>query len=166
MTDNCDQECGWVQCGDVCLYSMTGKWCHCGEKRLDLNRGQHYCCVHHSFDNRTQCSVDRYGHGSCPKGRVMDKRDTCYNHCFNDYETSAVVGWQSLYRCGDQCLQVINMCRGHPLCPDFRDVSECDEDLKCFVVPGRRTNRRSVLVSDLTGGHYYCDYDVFHNNGR
>ena len=25
MTDNCDQECGWMQCGDVCIHAWTGK---------------------------------------------------------------------------------------------------------------------------------------------
>ena len=54
VTDNCDQECGWMQCGDVCINAMAGAWCTCGEERLRLygNSGYDYCCVDHSPDNR------------------------------------------------------------------------------------------------------------------
>ena len=35
-TDNCDQECGWMQCGDVCINVGSGNLCNCGEERLIL----------------------------------------------------------------------------------------------------------------------------------
>ena len=166
VTDICDQECGWLQCGDVCINSLHGNLCYCGEERLDLYGGSHYCCVDHSLDNRTQCSVDRYGYGSCPQGRVVSQRDTCNNHCFNDYGTSAVVGWWSLYLCGDhQCSVAPNICLGYPLCPDSRDVSECNEDLRCVLDP-RVSHTKGVLVSDLSGGHHYCHYDKYLNDGE
>ena len=94
----------------------------------------------------------------------MNKTDTCHNHCYNDYATSAVTGYQSYYRCGDQCVQARDMCRGYPLCPDSRDVRECDEDLQCVQDP-QYSHNKSVLVSDLSSGHYYCDYDRFRNDG-
>ncbi len=59
VTDNCDQECGWAQCGDVCIHATAGALCYCGEERLTLYSGNDYCCVDHSPDNRRQCSVDR-----------------------------------------------------------------------------------------------------------
>ena len=162
-TDNCDQECGWLRCGDVCINALLQMQCFCGGQWL--NFGTYYCCVDHSPDNRTQCSVDSVGHGGCPQGRVVSKNDTCNNHCFNDYETSAVVGSLSMYHCGDKCVPARNMCMGYPKCPDSRDVSECDEDLKCtFNVNYSR--RKGVLVSDLSGGHYFCDHDISHNNGE
>ena len=165
VTDNCDHECGWVKCGDVCIFAKADNRCYCGEERLRLVRGYDYCCVDHSPDNRTQCSVDRYGDGHCPLGRVVSMSKTCNNHCFNDYETSAVVGWGSQYRCGDhQCVPTWFMCRGFPLCPDSRDVSECGEDLKC-VLDSDYSYSKGVLVSDLSGGHYYCDYDNSYNDG-
>ena len=169
VTDNCDYECGWMQCGDVCINSLAGKWCNCGEERLFI-RGYYYCCVDHDYDfdydTRTQCSVDIHGFGHCPQGRVVSMEDTCNNHCYNDYKTSAVVGWGSHYRCGDhQCVKTLFMCRGYSQCPDSRYVSECDEDLKCTLSPGDSYSK-GVLVSDLSGGHYYCDYDFNHNDGK
>ena len=160
VTDNCDQECGWMQCGDVCIHALAGDLCFCGEERLKLYGGNDYCCVDHSPDNRAQCSVDSDGDGHCPQGRVVSMGLSCNNHCFNDYESSAVVGGSSRYRCGDQCMLVGLMCRGYPFCSDYGDVSACDEDLKCG------SHSKSVLVSDLSGGHYYCDYDFYHNNGQ
>ena len=165
VTDNCDYECGWMQCGDVCINARVGYWCFCGENRLRIFNGYDYCCVDRSSDNKTHCSVDSYGNGHCPQGRVVNKADTCNNHCFNDYETSAVVGWESHYRCGDnQCMWVQEICGGYPQCPDSRDVSECNEDLKCRLIPDISHNR-SVLVSELSGGHQYCDYDAYRNDG-
>ena len=155
-----------MQCGDVCINARAGVWCYCGEERLSPYDGYDYCCVDLSPDNRTQCLNDRNGHGNCPQGKVLDKYYTCNNHCFNDYKTSAVVGPESYYHCGDQtCDQARDMCRGYPLCPDSRDVSECDEDLKCSLQPGV-SHSKGVLVSDLSVGHYYCDYDIFHNDGH
>ena len=170
VTDNCDYECGWWQCGDVCVSAITGDYCYCGEKKLNIIVTDYYCCVDHSPDNRTQCSVDRDGNGNghCPQGRVVSQYDTCNNHCFNDYETSAVSGWRSRYRCGSgdiQCLLAQNMCRGYPVCPDSSDVSECDEDLKCALRPGV-SHSNGILVSELSGGHHYCDYDFTHNDGQ
>ena len=173
VTDNCDYECGWMQCGDVCIHSFRGYLCFCGEikkgrtDRMDLFRGTHYCCVDQSpAENRTQCSVDSYGHGYCPQGRIVSQDDTCNGHCFNDYETSAVIGWRPRFRCGDHhCVVAKYMCLGYPLCPDSRDVSKCDEDLKCRLGPGTNYNR-SVLVSDLSGGHYYCSYEITINDGE
>ncbi len=59
VTDICDQECGWMQCGDVCINAIAGDVCFCGKKRLILYSGRYYCCVDHSSGNKTQCSVDR-----------------------------------------------------------------------------------------------------------
>ena len=168
VTDNCDYECGWAQCGYICIHAEAGKECYCGEERIDIYNGQYYCCVDHSPDNRTQCSVLTNGYGYCPQGRVSNKgRDTCNNHCYNDYQTSAVAGRWSQYRCGTdwgRCMWVSRfMCRGYSVCLDSRDVRECDEDLKC--VQGYRPSK-GVLVSDLTGSHYYCDYEQLHNDGQ
>ena len=88
VTDNCDQECGWQQCGDICIRLIFGKLCYCGGIRLESYLIGYYCCVDHSPDNRTQCSVDTNGYGRCPHGRVVSKSDTCNNHCFNDYKKS------------------------------------------------------------------------------
>ena len=173
VTDNCDYECGWVQCGDVCISSVTGRWCYCGEQMMNSYTGLHYCCVDHSPDNRTQCSVDKYRNGHCPQGRVVSQSgQTCNNHCFNDYETSAVVSARSHYHCSDKWLPFTNpcmgakyMCRGYPLCDDSRDVSECDENLKCIQGSGF-SHGKGVLVSDLTSGHYFCDYGPTHNDGQ
>ena len=192
MTDKCDRECGWRQCGDVCVNLVGGKWCYCGEKKLYLDwTSPYYCCVDHtpnlktdvSFlqdlslfnllnllnDNRTHCNFKSNGDAYCPLGRVVHKHDTCNNHCNNDYKTSAVVGPESYYHCGDQtCDQARDMCRGYPLCPVSRDVSECDEDLKCsrFNLALGSTSNKRVLVSDLSASHHYCDYDHYHNDGR
>ena len=161
VTDNCDQECGWMQCGDVCINAGAGDLCYCGEERLRLMNGYYYCCVDHSPDNRTHCSVDRYGNGFCPQGIVVSNGDTCNNHCFNDYEMSAVVGFRSHYHCGEhQCVQAQLMCQGYPMCLNSRDVSECDGNLSCGLNP------KGVLVSDLSSGHYYCDYGNSHNDGE
>ena len=132
VTDNCDQECGWLQCGDVCINAVAGELCLCGgePERVILYEGENYCCVDNFYDNTTHChfKIDGY---YCPQGRVVSKEDTCNNHCYNDYETSAAVGSQSWYRCSDhKCVPTELMCQGYPLCPDSRDVSECDEDLK------------------------------------
>ena len=40
VTDNCDQECGWMQCGDVCINAVAGDWCNCGQERLSLSKPQ------------------------------------------------------------------------------------------------------------------------------
>ena len=40
VTDNCDHECGWMQCGDVCMKAAAGSLCYCGEKTLDIYRQQ------------------------------------------------------------------------------------------------------------------------------
>ena len=164
VTDNCDQECGWLQCGDVCIRAVIEKWCFCGEKRLELYKEPYYCCVDPSPDNRTQCWMDRYGFGHCPQGRVISMDDTCNNNCFNDYDTSAVVGPLSMYRCIYQCVVASPMCQGYNQCRDFRDISKCNEDLKCPQAPGY--SQTVVLVSDLSGGHYYCDKDISHNDGQ
>ena len=170
VTDNCDYACGWAQCGDVCINAYSGSWCYCGEEklRLQLYSGYDYCCVDHSPGNSlTQCIVSKngWGNGFCRHGRVVSMGDTCNNHFFNDYETSSVVGRWSHYRCGDhQCVLAKFMCRGYPQCPDSRDVSECNEDLKCRLIPDISHNR-SVLVSELSGGHQYCDYDAYRNDG-
>ena len=172
VTDNCDYECGWAQCGDVCINAKAGARCYCGEERLDIYSGLHYCCVDqdHSPDNRTHLSLElscwnlREGH--CPQGRVVSMLDTCNNRCFNDYETSAAVGWRSYYRCGDhQCAPAQYMCGGYPLCPDSRDISKCNVDLKCVLGPIFSHNR-SALVSDLSSSHQSCDYDIYHNDGQ
>ena len=34
VTDNCDYECGGVQCGDVCINGGAGKHCFCEDKML------------------------------------------------------------------------------------------------------------------------------------
>ena len=34
VTDNCDYECGWAQCGDVCINAKAGEWCDCGKKGM------------------------------------------------------------------------------------------------------------------------------------
>ena len=97
---------------------------------------------------------------------MSKNNDTCNGQCFNDYEISAVVGWKSRYRCGDhQCVLALGMCLGFPLCPDSRDVSECNEDLRCSLTP-YFSHSKGALVSDLSGGHYYCDYDATRNNGQ
>ena len=166
VTDNCDYECGWWQCGDVCINVVGGARCYCGEEGERLFSGYDYCCMDHSPKNRTQCSVDLNGHGHCPQGIVVSKEDTCNNHCFNDYETSASVGYRSRYRCGDsQCVRAQTMCQGYPQCPDSRDVSKCDANLRCRLSPAY-SHSKGVLVSDLSGGHHYCDYDNFHNDGQ
>ena len=46
-----------------------------------------------------------------------------------------------------------------------RDVSECDENLKCAVFP-RTSSNKGVLVSDLTSGHYSCYYGITYNDGQ
>ena len=167
VTENCDQECGWLQCGDVCINAVAGYLCICGTERLTIYSGNYYCCVDHSPDNRKQCSVDSDGNGYCPWGRLVLKEDTCNNHCFNDYETSAAVGENSHYHCGDhKCVEAQFMCRGYPQCPDSRDVSECDEDLKCVLGPHYSHNKSVLVVSNLSSGHYYCDYDILHNDGQ
>ena len=160
VTDFCDYECGWMQCGDICINAMAGK-CYCGEVMLDLYYAPYHCCVDHS-PNRTQCSVDKYGFGHCPQGRLASLRDRCNNHCFNDYDTSQVVGGWSRYRCGDQCVGAVFMCNGY-LCTDSRDDSECNEGLKCIQGPYYR-HSKGVLVSDLSGGHHYCDYENLHSS--
>ena len=185
VTDNCDQECGFMQCGDVCINAYADDRCYCGEEKLRLFRGSYYCCVDWmtpffilgdrgiSPDNRTQCIIDSDGDGHCPWGRVVRKSDTCNGHCFNDYKTSAAIGYQPYYRCGNhQCVSLARiMCRGYPQCLGSRDVSVCDKDLKCSLSPGLNTrtgkeNSKGYLVSDLSNGHYYCDYDIFHNDGK
>ena len=106
VTDNCDQECGWLQCGDVCINALAGSWCFCGEERLHLLTGDYYCCVDSFPYNRTkwQCSVDTNGNGHCPQEGVLNKGYPCNYHCFNDYKTSAAVGAQTFYNCGDWCV--------------------------------------------------------------
>ena len=65
------------------------------------------------------------------------------------------------------CVPALLLCRGYPQCPDSRDVSECDEDLKCVLTPDAEYRpSNSALVSDLSGGHHYCDYDFYRNNGQ
>ena len=116
VTDNCDYECGWMQCGDICINAFGGRWCFCVRERLWLISGEYHCCVDQSPDNRTQCHVHRDGNGHCPQGRVVNKTETCNNHCYNDYETSAVVGGKSRYRCNDQkCVSAQLICLGFPL---------------------------------------------------
>ena len=174
VTDNCDYECGWVKCGDVCINGAVGKICVCVtvwsgggevEARLNLMDDPYYCCVDHSPDNITKCSVDRDGFGHCPQGRLVNKKDTCNNQCYSDYKTSSVIGPWSRYRCGERCMYAGSMCLGYPLCPDLRDISECDEDLRCLKSPGFNPSK-GVLVSDLSNGHYYCDDEHYHNDGK
>ena len=50
-------------------------------------------------------------------------------------------------------------------CPDSRDVSECNEDLRCGLGPNF-SHSKGALVSDLSGQHHYCDYNIYHNDGR
>ena len=117
VTDICDYECGWMQCGDVCINTKYAKLCQCGEWMLRLYAGNYYCCLDHTPDNRTQCSVDDDGDGRCLQGRVLSKIDNCNNHCFNDYKTSAVIGVRSHYHCGENlCMWALNMCQGYPKC--------------------------------------------------
>ena len=165
VTENCDQECGWMQCGDVCINAWVNSWCYCSGVKLELYSAKLYCCVDQSSDQKTQCSVNRYGWGNCPHGRVISKRDTCNNHCFNDYETSAAVGEQSRYRCGEKCFSARFMCRGYHQCSASRDVIECDEDLKCVLNP-EISVRRHALVSNLSVNHHYCYYENTHNDGK
>ena len=97
---------------------------------------------------------------------IQSKTDTCNNHCYNDYETSAALGAESGYNCGDHwCVRTRFMCRGYPLCPDSRDVSECDGDLQCIQYPDYRY-KKGLLVSDLSRDHHYCDYEGYHNDGQ
>ena len=161
VTDNCDEECGWRQCGDVCI--KLENFCYCGGQRQDLYSGAYYCCVDHATDNGRQCIVDRYGHGSCPQGSVVRTKDFCNNHCLNDYETSAAVGRRSRYNCGVGCAWTGPLCRGYPLCRDLRDLSECDQNLTC-ALPSEHNKR--TLETDLTDSHYYCVYEEDHNDGR
>ena len=142
-----------MQCGDVCIHGGAGKKCYCGWERLDLVFKPDYCCVDQSHDNRTQCSVDRDGHGHCPQGWVVNYLYTCNNHCYNDYETSASVGLRSRYYCSDldACTLAKYMCYGYILCPNSREVSECDENLKCTHRPDL-SHSNGVLVSELREG--------------
>ena len=165
-TDNCDYKCGWMKCGDVCINAKEGKWCECGLTQLELYNGEFYCCLNPALDNSTQCSVLNDGTGFCLGGIIKSKTDTCNNHCYNDYETSAALGQQSGYHCGDHwCVRTWFMCQGNPLCPDSRDVNECDGDLRCIQYPGYRY-KKGVLVSDLSSAHHYCDYEGYHNDGQ
>ena len=166
MTDICDQECGWRQCGDVCINAYEGFLCICGEEHLVLISGPYFCCMDNKIsDNRTQCSVEN-GLGKCPEGRVVSKTEPCNNHCFNDYEASVVLGSQSHLRCSDTfCMRVQAMCLGDARCADSRDVSLCDEDLKCVLAPDI-SFKKNALVSDFSKGHYFCDYLPHHNDGQ
>ena len=170
VTETCDQGCGWAQCGDVCIDAGNGEWCYCGMlpmEKISLYHGENnFCCVESDKDKHYRQCLDDFGYGNCPQGKTTSKTDTCNNHCFNDYETSLVVGLRSNYRCGDHhCVQAHLMCQGYPLCPDSRDAAECHEGLKCIQGRGI-THKIGSLVSDLSGGHKYCNYDSTHNDGE
>ena len=173
VTDLCDYECGYAQCADVCINEIKGGQCGCS-KPVNLNIDQ-YCCPDTLPENSTKC-ITVPGGAFCKYGTVLDKASSCkftksglestQNHCYNDYKSSEVVGPKSYYQCDNgQCVRASKMCRGYPLCDDSSDVKECDQNLQCSLYTDLSHNKTS-LVSDLTLGHYLCDYSTQHNDGK
>ena len=165
--DSCNYTDGQVLCGDVCIYGGYG--CFCGEEdqQLSLWSGESlYCCVNPSEDNKTQCDIESDGSGHCPQGTVLDKAEACNStFCYNDYDASLVLGFDSHYRCGEVCVIAHRMCRGYSLCRDNSDVTICDKDMKCVKQLGEETDK-SYLETDLSDQHFFCNYEFLRNEGE
>ena len=178
-TDVCDYECGYSQCGDICI-NLYGKFtgrgqCYCSKGEKTYLDPDEYCCPDNLPENSTKCTMQG-NDANCTYGTILKKKSSCKfttsisvfesTHCFNDYKSSEVVGPQSYYQCDNgQCVEAFEMCRGYPICEDSSDLKECDQHLRCSLDPDLSHNKTS-LVSDLTPGHYLCDYSQLRNDGK
>ena len=164
IVDYCDYSASptpQTRCGDICI--ATNKRCICGGEILTTYSGPKDCCVE---DSPSQCYKDKISFGKCPKGRVLNKTETCNNHCYNDYYASEKIGKHSQFRCGNNsCVPVWKMCRGYSMCEDRSDVRACNETLTCVPYRGKDTDRRQ-LEAGLSNNHFYCNYEEVRNNGE
>ena len=165
IVDDCDYHATQAQfrCGDIC--TDFNKNCICGGERLRTNNGPSHCCVDQSPVISQQCDKDSIGRGICQHGTVLNKTQTCNGHCFNDYSSSELIGYDSQFRCGDHCVPVWKMCRGYSQCEDRSDVRACVDSLSCAAKRGHPTVRIQ-LVSSLSDQHFYCYYGDLRNNGE
>ena len=171
VTDVCDYECGYRQCADRCINTLQ---CFCSENPTRLVKYQ-YCCPDNLPENSTKCTMERNG-AVCKYATILNTKSSCKftnsisvfesTHCFNDYKSSEDVGRRSYYQCDNgQCVGASRMCRGYPICEDSSDLKECDQHLRCSLDPDLSHNKTSI-VSDLTPGHYLCDYSQLRNDGK
>ena len=70
VTDNCDQECGWAQCGDVCINVYVGDWCYCGEEKLNIHTELYFY--------RTVISTSCRDHVFAPKKGFVKQDNTFF----------------------------------------------------------------------------------------
>ena len=162
IVDNCNYTASPSQtrCGDICM--GTNRNCICGGERLFTKTGPSHCCVD---DSPEQCYIDGDGNANCPKGRVLNKTETCNNLCFNDYKASEVIGFDSQFRCDNtSCVPVWKMCRGYSMCEDRSDIRACDDTLTCVWRRGYKDKRQ--MEADLSNNHFYCNYGESRNEGQ
>ena len=160
IVDHCNYLSPITSCGDICIF--TGSTCICGGENLRTNNGPNYCCVDNSPG---QCNFESNGEGNCQNGKVLNKTESCNNHCFNDYKASEVIGRDSYFRCDNtSCVPAWKMCRGYSMCEDRSDIRACDENLTCL--PYRGYTDRNQTEAGISNNHFYCNYGDFINDGQ
>ena len=148
------------KCGDICAH-WVGK-CSCGSDTFNVYNDGKQCCVNTSqtLTNTSQCSKDGWD-GRCDSGTPFAMSVPCDGVCYNDYSLTSPLGYKARYKCGSgDCVSAYKMCRGYSLCSDKNDIQECAHDLKCVY-----TGAGGHTVEKLPGGHRYCHYHDYDNDG-
>ena len=104
-------ECHWGKeylCGDKCLPTTSKSKCQCGNDSIPLADASTYNCCHIN-----SCFQDIDKNVYCHDGFKQSWRVPCHGLC----QQSALYGWKT-WSCAsqDQCIKIIAMCRGMPLC--------------------------------------------------
>ena len=165
--DICDYWRGTGMCGDQC----TNAYCQCGSDKFVPDSDDEHCC------GESCTLVERYGgyrDGNCSEGRKLSKSSPCNTtigmQCYNSYQHSKYIGYDSHYTCPDTCVPWESMCRGVSHCEGDHQV--CGPDLRCprgyvdadegLWINATKHNISSYLVP----GHHYCVGDYKTNDGK
>ena len=158
------------KCGDKSMLS-TKQVCYCGDSHqgFSLKYSELHCCVPPTNlrnSSYTECYLDDFANVHCPYGRKMNKTDQCYGMCYSEYQgliaRNKSLGARAQYKCGNQCVEVQNMCQGYSRCADGSDMQTCNQNFNCSK--GLGSWQKNNLETDLVHGHTYCTYNDDDNN--
>ena len=81
---------------------------------------------------------------------MLNRTETCNDHCFNDYTASEKIGRDSHFHCGNACVPVIKMCRGYSLCKERFNDSACQSSpLNLFFQNETLTLKEKIDFSSI-----------------
>lgn len=157
-SDTCEE----TRCGDKCLQYLSH--CICGQSQILFRRFRNqYCCI--PSDENCKIKIEKQDIGllgtsivNCSQGEKIPMSSHCKNtqrslQCYNSYQDSLGIGYDSHFTCPHTCVSVHNdMCRGVNWCED--DVKMCGPQLRCAEDEDYKVKLQ--LSTNVTPDHYYC----------